>query len=308
MKECNKNFPDWTERHETAFTKIKEAVVSRECLTTIDFDLMPDHKIFVTTDASDFQSGAVLSFGLSWETARPVAFDSMTFKGAELNYPVHEKEMLAIIRALQKWWSDLVGVPFLIYTDHKTLENFDCQRDLSRRQARWMEFMSQYECKIVYVKGEDNCMADALSRTSFDSEAISEPYPPDNSSWVAVVLVTECSAFCCAHALTDLVMSAPVLTTIASTLTISADEELLNTIWAGYDDDPWCRRLRKAKILPHGVREVDGLLYASERLMVPRVSNVCESLFYLAHNVLGHFGFSKSYGLLRDSFYWPNMR
>jgi len=163
MKECNKIFLDWMERHETAFTKIKEAVVSQECLTTIDFNLMPDHKIFVMTNASDFQSRAVLLFGLSWETARPVAFDSMTFKAAELNYPVHEKEMLAIICVLQKWQSDLVGVPFLIYTDHKTLENFDCQRDLSRRQARWMEFMSQYKCKIVYVKGEDNCAADTLS-------------------------------------------------------------------------------------------------------------------------------------------------
>jgi hypothetical protein len=92
---------------------------------------MPDQKIFVTTDASDYQSGAVLSFGESWETARPVAFDSMTFKGAELNYPIHEKEMLTIICALQRWRADLIGVPFVVYTDHKTLENFDCQRDLS---------------------------------------------------------------------------------------------------------------------------------------------------------------------------------
>jgi hypothetical protein len=41
----------------------------------------------------------------------------------------------------------------LIYTDHKTLENFDTQRDLSRHQARWMEFLSQYDFKIMYIKG-----------------------------------------------------------------------------------------------------------------------------------------------------------
>ena len=62
----------------------------------------------------------------------------MTFKGAELNYPVHEKELLAVIRALKKWRVDLLGSPFLIYTDHKMLENFHSQKDLSRRQARWM--------------------------------------------------------------------------------------------------------------------------------------------------------------------------
>lgn len=87
----------------------------------------------------------------------------MMFKGAQLNYLVHEKEMLAIIRALMKWRVDLLGIPFLVYTDHKTLENFHIQRDLSWCQACWMEFMSQYDAKIVYVKGEDNTVANALS-------------------------------------------------------------------------------------------------------------------------------------------------
>jgi RNase H-like domain found in reverse transcriptase len=124
FKECDKKFPPWLPKHQEAFDAIKKLITSRECLTTIDFNKMPANKIFVTTDASDLCSGAVLSFGETWETARLVAFDSMTFKGTELNYPVHEKEMLAIIRA---WRSDLIGVPFLIYTDHKTLENFHQQ-------------------------------------------------------------------------------------------------------------------------------------------------------------------------------------
>src|SRR5271168_625779 len=113
---------------------------------------MPDYKIYVTADASDTCSGAVLSFGPSWETSRPVAFYSSTFKDTELNYPVHEKELLAVIRALKKWRSDLVGSPFFVFTDHKTLENFDKQKDLSRRQARWMEFLSQYDSHFVCVK------------------------------------------------------------------------------------------------------------------------------------------------------------
>jgi len=82
-------------------------------------------------DTSNKWSGTVLSFGPTWDTAHPVAFDSMTFKGAELNYPVHEKELLAVIQALKKWQVDLLGSPFFIYTDHKTLENFNSQKDLS---------------------------------------------------------------------------------------------------------------------------------------------------------------------------------
>ena len=125
---------------------------------------MPKYKIFVTTDASDVGSGAVLTFGPTYETARSVAYDSRAFKGAELNYPVHEKELLAIVRALAKWRTDLLGYTFEVWTDHRTLEHFGTQRDLSRRQARWMEFMSQYDATIHYLPGEQNTVADALSR------------------------------------------------------------------------------------------------------------------------------------------------
>jgi hypothetical protein len=53
-KECNKAFPPWTDQHQLAFDAIKKAIVGHECLTTIDHALMPDYKIFVTTDASDY--------------------------------------------------------------------------------------------------------------------------------------------------------------------------------------------------------------------------------------------------------------
>ena len=101
-----KKFPAWTDTYQKAFDSIKQIIVGRECLTTIDLTKLPEYKIFVTTDASDRRSGAILSFGKTWSSAWPVTFDSMTFKGAELNYPVHEKELLAIIRALKKWRVD----------------------------------------------------------------------------------------------------------------------------------------------------------------------------------------------------------
>ena len=126
----------------------------------------------MTADASDRATGAVLSFGPTWETARPVAFDSKTLKDAELNYPTHEKELLAILRGIRKWKVDLLGSPFLVYTDHKTLLNFHTQRDMSRRQARWMEELSIYDCKFVYVKGTNNTVADALSRYPYTTTSV----------------------------------------------------------------------------------------------------------------------------------------
>ena len=77
----------------------------------------------------------------------------MQLKGTKKNYPVHEKELLAIICALKKWQADLLGIPIFVYTDHQTLQNFDTQWDLSHQQLRWQEFLSQYEITIVYIPG-----------------------------------------------------------------------------------------------------------------------------------------------------------
>lgn len=136
-KECCKNFPDWTAEHQYAFDAIKALVISANCLTTIDHENPGENKIFVTCDASNWHIGSTLSFGSTWESAHPVTFDSMQLKNTEKNYLVHEKELLVIIHALKKWWSDLLGNKIFLYTDHRTLENFDTQKDLSRQQLCW---------------------------------------------------------------------------------------------------------------------------------------------------------------------------
>ena len=316
MKDSEKKFPTWTDRYQNSFDAIKTVVVSRECLTTIDLSKLPEYKIFVTTDVSDKRSGAVLSFSNTWASARPVAFDSMTFKGAELNYPVHEKELLAIIRALKKWRVDLLGSPFFIYTDHKTLENFNMQKDLLRRQARWIELMSQYDAKIVYVKGEDNTVADALSRlpshaTTDDAEnSAHHPYDycPDDIDSINIVASIFCPEFSTPQESAHSLAHGPTLNSVNSILNISADTRLLQDIKSGYKEDTWCKRLPVATPSFLDLQLKDDLWYVGNRLIIPRTGNLRETLFQLAHNTLGHFGFDKTYGSLRKEYYWPNMR
>ena len=96
-KEADKNFPVWSEEHQTVFEAVKGLVVGRECLTVIDHVNPGENKIFVTTDASDLRTGAILSWGPTWESARPVAFNSMQLNEAQKRYPVYEKELLAIV-------------------------------------------------------------------------------------------------------------------------------------------------------------------------------------------------------------------
>lgn len=90
-KTCDKLFPAWTDEHESAFLGIKSLVLSTDCLTIIDHENPGLNRIFVTCDASDWHTGAVLSFGETWETARPVAYESQQLNSAQKNYPVHEK-------------------------------------------------------------------------------------------------------------------------------------------------------------------------------------------------------------------------
>ena len=271
-KECDKKFPDWTTKHQDAFNSIKTLVTSSDCLTTIDPRLMPGHKIFVTTDASDTGSGAILSFGPSYHLARPVAYDSRSFKGAELNYPVHEKELLAIIRALAKWRTDLLGYRFEIWTDHKTLLHFDNQRNLSRRQAQWMEFLSQYDTSINYIPGEENCVADALSRLPIVSTIFSSP------------------------------------TGQRSSTKFELDTYILDAIKTGYATDPFVAKLSSASTGMDIIQKINDFWFINNRLVIPDIKHVRETLFRLAHDTMGHFGTNKCLAALRDSFYWPNMR
>lgn len=287
MKSADHEWPGWNSSHQTAFDAIKRLVVSRDCLGTIDHDNMGDNKIFVTCDASDWRTGAVLSVGTSPASARPVAFDSMQLKDAQLNYPVHEKELLSIVRALKKWRMELLGTPFTVYTDHRTLERFMTQRELSRRQARWQEFFAQYDFVIQYIPGEDNTVADALSRLPPEHDD-APPYSKRTSRLPSKLREQVGPA--------------------ALVLSISPDPSLLNDIIAGYESDPWCVRLSQLTDSLPGLQRRDKLLYLNDRLVVPRVAHLRETIFRLAHDDLGHFGFDKSYGALRHSFYWPNMR
>ena len=310
-KDCAKNIPPWNEKYQTALDKIKQIVVSRECLTVIDHDKLKTHKIFVTTDASDRCTGAVLSFGTSWETARPVAFDSSTLKDAELNYPVHEKELLAVIRAIKKWKYDLLGSPFFVYIDHKTLLNFDTQKDLSRRQARWMETLSMYDCKFVYVKGQDNTMADALSRyplknTSSDIIAQDNAFHPhmNSNKDVPVVLDRSTPSFTPLTAIAALTDINPQPTR----LDFSIDDDLVTKLRNGYHNDPWCQKLISASCGMPELTIKDGLWFLGERLIIPAECGMREHIFRLAHDTLGHFGFHKTSKTIHNSYFWPNMR
>ena len=103
-----------------------------------------DCHCLLETDASDMVVAAMFSqLGLDGKY-HPVTYFSKSMAPVEMNYPIHDKEMLAIVQAFEHWHSELQGMghPVEVLMDHKALEYFMSMKSLSARQARWAEVLS----------------------------------------------------------------------------------------------------------------------------------------------------------------------
>jgi len=116
----------WNEAQQLAFDELKRQLTSAPILLLPD----PTKPFTVTTDASDIAIGAVLSQDQG-RGDQPVAYESRKLSPAEQNYPVHEKELLAIVHAIKLWRTYLEGQKFTVITDHASLEYIKTQANLS---------------------------------------------------------------------------------------------------------------------------------------------------------------------------------
>ena len=263
----------WDKDKEHAFTTLKDAISSAPVLRIFD----PDLSTTVETDASGFAVGAVLFWTDKYGVSRPVAFTSRKLQPAEKNYPTHEQELLAVVHALKTWRYYLDGSHFIVYTDHATLRHFPTQPKLTRRQARWMELLQEYDFDLKYKPGSENTVPDALSRR------------PDHNSEDPVEL---------------------------HSIDIQLDPGVRQRLIEDYQSNPGLNLVYKSCLegsIPTGYSFHNGLLYYDRRgtvvLAVPQKADICLSLLHDCHDapIAGHFGFRKTYDKLRRLVYWPNM-
>jgi len=154
---------NWDAKEQEAFEGLKMAVTTALVLVSPQ-----DSEPFcIKADSSDFASGAVLSQRLPGEEKwHPVAFYSKSLSPVERNYKIHDKEMLAIIRALEEWRHFLEGAQHLveIWTDHKNLEYFMTAKKLNRHQAHWSLYLAHFDFKLIHCPGHYIGKPNALSR------------------------------------------------------------------------------------------------------------------------------------------------
>ncbi|OWZ04614.1 reverse transcriptase [Phytophthora megakarya] len=106
---------------------------------------------------------------------RAIAFESRQLKATEKNYPVHDKELLAMKYALVKFRVHLIdSKPFVVYTDHASLRTVNQSPHLSQRMARWLSFFAEYYFEnLTLYEALDSAVPGHLGREKTYSSSMS---------------------------------------------------------------------------------------------------------------------------------------
>jgi hypothetical protein len=304
----------WTGRHTTAFEALKHALITAPVLKLPDFD----RPFTVISDASLLGTGAVLM-----QDEHPVAYTSKKFTPAERNYTTTEQEMLGIVRALDEWRYALEGPEVTLVTDHNPLTFLPTQASLSRRCARWMEFLARFHVKWEYRPGRIN-VADPLSRNPALALGIL-------AGWAH--MLTRSGTGKLPPAPARLVDAAPQLPTrkrrapVAQPAAInpvnSSDTRdnsdnrnpgdivppppFTDRIKAGYAVDS---RFQDPEVRAQFPVSSTGLIYIGDRVYVPDVDTLRTDIIRDMHTsaYAGHTGTHKTYHAVAQLFFWEGMR
>ena len=152
---------EWMPLLDKCFESIKTLACKAPILKPIDNN-NPD-SIWVITNGSKAGVGAIYGQGPEWKMCQPARFMSKKFSNAQQHYQTHEHKTITMLKALMKWEDKLLGHIFTLVTDHKGLEYFKTQKNLSDRQVQWWEFLSHFNYTIMHVDGVDNKVAICLS-------------------------------------------------------------------------------------------------------------------------------------------------
>ena len=284
-----------------AFERLKKAFTSAPILV----HWTPDAKLIVETDASDYALGAILSLISDDGEIHPVAFYSRSFSPAELNYDTHDKELLAIFCAFQQWRQYLEGSgdPVEVFTDHKNLEYFSTTKLLTRRQVRWSEYLNQFNLVIRFRPGRLGEKPDSLTRRW-------DVYPKGGNSDYAVVNPQNYRPVFTQDQLRASLRASALAGPVIQNAVILDLDQLHSDIRDALATDSVSAAHLPTPSDPKWTLAPDGLLRRYDRIYVPDSNNLRLRILQYSHDhiLAGHFGQNKTLQLVRQQYFWPNLR
>lgn len=147
----------WSEEANLAFNALKTAMTHPPVLALPDYNA----HFVIEIDASSQGIGAVLM-----QHGHPVAFISKALSPRNALLSTYERELLAVIHAVQKWSQYLLDRHFILKTDQESLKHLLDSKIVTPFQQKWLSKLLGFNFEILYKKGVDNTVADALSRVS----------------------------------------------------------------------------------------------------------------------------------------------
>ncbi|UYV78128.1 hypothetical protein LAZ67_16000203, partial [Cordylochernes scorpioides] len=275
----------WNREHQRAFKEAKSLISSESVLAHFD-DNLP---ILVSCDASEYGIGAILS-QVDHGVERPVVFASRTLNKTERRYAVIDREALAVIFAVSKFYQYLLGRKFKILTDHKPLIGLfnpskPIPQVLSPRMLRWCLTLSAYSYSIEYKPGRTNGNVDALSRLPLNESPSEVPNPPE------VFFIESENAAVSSSEVAKLTNKDPILSRIKFWAMNGWPEQRYEEKFKDFSN-------RSSEISVHK----DCLLWGS-RVIIPE--KLRRDILNLLHDT--HVGIVGTKALARGLCWWPNM-
>jgi hypothetical protein len=146
-----------------AFGALKEILTSTPIISPPNWG----ESFEIMCNASDYVVGAVLGQRIE-KLPYVVYYTSRTLNDAQLNYSTTEKELLAVVFALDKFISYLLGFKIIIFSNHAALKYLFSKKDAKSRLIRWILLLQEFDIEIWDKKGTENVMVDHLSRLTMD--------------------------------------------------------------------------------------------------------------------------------------------
>ena len=275
----------WTPACQTAFENLKSQFSTAPILRHPD----TSKPFIVETDASDFAIGGILSQEFNGQI-HPIAYYSCKLSAPEINYEVHDKELLAIVACFQQWHSFLLSTiePVQVLTDHRNLLYFSESKKLNRRQVRWSLFLCNFDFRIIFRPGREGGKPDALSQQQdyqlhdSDEQVTNQHQVLLHKDRFALAATRECS------------LLEPSL----------LEHSLLEWIKCSQVDDAELHHIRECK----DILDKNGCLFRYGRAVVPQ--SLQHEVLQLCHDspLGGHMGIHKTFQRVSKEFWWPGMR